>query len=1186
MDNNASPTPDPDSTARRRSGRVVKAPTKFTPEATQQSSAAKRKRDENDDEDGENEAPDSDEEMSDDVADDDNDDDNSDDDHPAPRSRKRPAIKGGGTTKKPSVKKAKTNGTQPARAAHPAGLPSRPKKTVRIDTGDKGTGLFAEIFGSGDSSESVAQQWLEKYRADEALALTDLVNCILQCAGCDQEVTEDDIRDPENIPNRLIDVQSVYQEQQITDYPLISKARSTRSFRDLLVNFFQSLIVLTHETDVMYKDPTLIENLHAWLASMSSSSLRPFRHTATTIALAVQSGLVDVANILDRRVSNIEQQHEASKKGKNKTKTAEIKRNLEEAEGYRQTLKESIDSFFETVFVHRYRDVDPKIRTECVDALGSWIWDLPTVFMEPGYLRYLGWMLSDTNAPTRQEVLKQLSRILKKSAQQLGHFIDRFRPRLIEIASKDAEVSVRVAAISVIDTLRAAAILEPDEIDSIGKLIFDNELRIRKAVVGFFVACVGDVHEGKLEEIGGSDTIDELFDGVEEDDYDSPRQEWVNIKCLAETLAVYDAQIEEEHQGGTPLGLEIAVDLLEATVPDTRISLASQVLYEKVPEIKKWSILAGYLLFDHTTSTKAKSNAKAKGSAAEVAFKKAIAPTPAEESLLLDVLSSAVKSSLVQTSDLDRGKRRGHKNEVVEEQEEIALYLATLIPKLLSKFGAEPETAAIVLRLEHCLNLDVFQQLRQDASIYEKLLDEISTQFNRHDDKRVLSEAATALLHARQYDELEELADSKLSILWENVINALRNFDNTCELSVRGNLAAAPLKELSTILTKISKLASISDCIDVLEAEVASPDESSSPIIQILSNIVHRGKYEPLEDEIDDLEDEVTTFAIKSCLFYFMWKTKSYSKRLSSGVGISDAALDNLSVRRLSFRRHLIETLSSRAAIDQLRLFATGSLCDLHLVFATLRPTIQSFRPSSSGGSEAPENEKFASLIQEIEPGLIPELLSIFDGAERLYAKKAKKDKLLNEPAEDEDPMADDEDLDEDDEDENLSQEERAAEELKAEKALCELTGKYVLAMSANLLDNRGPSHGKLRRRLLRNQTKLGHNFKEVLAYLDPNKFAERSSKKKQPADPAAANTDPTVKPRKPMRSEEMVLSGDDEESDDDIFDDEPPPEEGSREDLRRRELLEEDPIEDDDDDNEDEARPAHDGDDDDILGD
>lgn len=933
------------------------------------------------------------------------------------------------------------------------------------------------------------------------------------------------------------------------------------------MSFFLSLINLIHETDVMYKDETLVDNLHAWLASMSSSSLRPFRHTATTIALTVQSGLVEVADTLDGRISNIEQQHQAAKKSKNKAKMTETQRALGEANGYRKICSEAIQSFFDTVFVHRYRDIDPKIRTECVEALGNWIWSLQTVFMEPGYLRYLGWMLSDTNAGTRQEVLKQLGRVFKRDAQQLGHFIDRFRPRLIEMASQDAEVSVRVAAISVIDTLRAAAMLEASEIDSIGKLIFDNEVRIRKAVVGFFVSCVSDVEENKKEEIGGSETVEELFESVEEDDLDSPRQEWITIKCLAETLAIYNAQIEEDHDDAS-LGLDVAVDLLEAAVPETRISLASQVLYEKLPEVKRWGMLAGYLLFDHTTSAKSKSRSKSKSSASDTAFKKAVAPSPAEESILLDVLSSAVKMSLTHTSELDKGKKKGHRSEATETQEEIALDLAALIPRLLNKFGAEPETAAIVLRLEHYLNLDVFQQLRQDSSKYEKLLDEISTQFNRHDDKRVLSEAATALLHARQYEELEELTDGKLSLLWENAITALRNFEKTCELSVRGNLAEAPLRELATILTKISKLASISDCIDILEAESGS-EFSPSPVIQILSEIVHRGKYEPLEEEMDDLEDEVTSFAIKSCLFYFMWKTRSLSKSLSKGTGLADAEIERLSLLQKSFRRHLIETLSSRAAIDQLRLYATGSLCDLHLAFNTLRRDLDRFHSLAQADSQSSGVEKYKTLVQEIEPGLIPELISIFDGAERQYAKKAKKDKSLNEPAEDEDPMTDEEDLDED-EDENLPENERAAAELKAEKALCELTAKLVLAIVAKVLDNHGNHAGKLKRRLRRNQTKLGNNFKEIIAYLDESKFAEKHKKKPVSANPGAS------RPQKNALSEEVVV-----EDDDDIFDDEPQPEEGSREDLRRRELIE-DPIEDDE---EEEERPAHDLDDD-VLGD
>ncbi|OAA66123.1 STAG-like protein [Cordyceps fumosorosea ARSEF 2679] len=1150
MDNDTAASSQ-DGDAPRRSGRVVKVPEKWEPEPSAHASTKRKRGGEGDDADDGLESDD------DESAEDD--DDAGDGDHPAPRARR---AGGASRQKKPSLKKPKTNGA----GGHTARIPSRPKKTVRIEAGSKGTGLFVDIFGSGEPSQTVAHQWLERYKVDNAAALSDLVNCILQCAGCDLEVTPDDIRDPENIPNRLVDLQGVYQEQNIIEYPLISRAKGTRSFRDLLVTFFHALVALLHDTDIMYQDTELMENLHAWLASMSSSSLRPFRHTATTIALAAQTGLVDVAGTLDRRIANIEQQLQAAKRGKNKSKTLEVQRNLEEANNHRSLCSEAIQSYFDTVFVHRYRDVDPKIRTECVEALGSWIWDLPTVFMEPGYLRYLGWMLSDVNAPTRLEVLRQLGKVFKRSAQQLIHFIDRFRPRLIEIATLDSEISVRVTAISVIDTLRAAALLEPSEIDAIGRLVFDNEIRIRKAVVNFFGACIEDVKEGKVEELGGQEALDEV-DGGDEDDFESPRKEWLDIKCLAETLAIYNAQVDEAQQNNAFIGTEVSLDLLESVAPETRITLAAQALYDKIPEIKSWEILAGYLLFDHSTSTKSRSKAKGKSASPEAAFKKAIAPLREEESILLEVLSSGIKSSLTHPhsgSDGDRSRRRGNLA-AADALDDIAMELASIIPKLLNKFGAEPETAAIVLRLEHNLDLDVFQQLRQESGKYERLLDEVSTQFIRHDDKRVLSEAAAALLHARQYDELEELTDSKLSLLWDNVIDALRNVSGTCELSVRGNLASGPLHQLSTLLMKISKLASIADCVDILEAEPRSQNAESSAI-QILINVVHRGKYEPQEDEIDDLEDEVVTLAIKACQFYFMWKIRALSKRLATGTSVPDSELDRLSILRQSYRRHIIETFSSRAAIDQLRLFSTGSLCDLHLSFATLRPRITALRNSA----DRADADKYKTLIQEIEPGLIPEMTSIFDGAEKQFAKRSKKEKGLNEPAEDEDPMSDEEEDDADDEeDAELTPEQRYANELRAEKSLCELTAKYVLAISGRLIDDRGGLVDKLRRRILRNQTKLGHNFKEVVAFLDEEKMA-RAARKAAPKHAAAA-----AKPvETPTTAQDL----------DDMFEAEPEPEEGSREDLRRKGLLGDDPLDDDDDDeNQGQENSRFD---DDVLGD
>ncbi|TDZ51645.1 Cohesin subunit psc3 [Colletotrichum trifolii] len=1116
----ATASPEPESSSRRRSGRVVRAPEKFSPELQ---TAPKRKRGadvDDDDDEIDDEDPLSDATMSDGA--------DSPDERPRARPKKRSAAQGS-RVKKPATKKPKTNGVGPS--AHSASLPSRPKKTVRIAAVDKqAEGLYADVFSSGNSSDKVADDWQIRYQANDALAVVEL--------------------------------------EQVTEYPLISRAKNTKAFRDLLTGFFRAVVRSVHDTEVLYTDQTLMENLVRWIASMSTSSLRPFRHTATTVILSLVYGLIDVATTLDTRITAIEQQVTQAKRGKNKAKLAEMQRNLNQANENRDLCGHHIKDFFDTTFIHRYRDIDPRIRTECVEALGSWILGLPTVFMQPEYLRYLGWMLSDTVASTRHEVLRQLARIFRRDIQQLGHFIDRFRPRLIEIATKDAEVSVRVAAVSVINVLRDAGMLEPDEIDSIGKLIFDSDVRIRKAVVNFFVSCVEENIGIKMEELGGQDVLDELFGDIEDDDYESPRSTWVNIKCLAENLAAFDEQVEGEQQDVNPQGLAVAADVLQANVPDTRISLASQVLFEKVPYVKQWEVLSGYLLYDHTISSKSRS--KSNSSSTETAFKKAVGPVGSEEAILLEVLASAVKMSLLQSAEAERARKRGGRSEVFEAQEDIALDLAAAIPDLLNKYGADPATATIVLRMEHFLDLEIFQTLRQDSAKYEKLLDEISTQFNRHDDKRVIAEAAAALLHSRQCEELEELTDGKLAVLWENVINTLRGFDKTCELSLRGNLEGEHLTALASILMKISELARISDCVDILETEGRSIDSESSAI-ELLINTVNRGTFDDPNEELDDLEDEVASFAIKAAQFYFMWKVRSFERRIQSGADVPDAVVDQLSALRKKYDINLIKTLSSRAVIDDTRLFAAGALCDVHVLFGTLRNSAEPTRGTAI-------YNKIANLARELEPKLLPELVAIYDGIERSYAKRTRR--TLNEPAEDEEPMDDDESDDEEDDDEGLSQEERLALELKSEKALCELAAKYVLAIAQKVLDRSGPHAGKLRKRLLRNQFKLGKNFGEIVAFLDEKKIREHLYGKKQAQrakTPSAKNA-----AKKPARSEEIVVEDDE---DDDALE-EPEPEEGSREDLRRRELLEEGEEEDEPELELEDAPGHNDADEDDVLGD
>ena len=132
---NSTGSPAPTATARR-SGRVTKAPEKFSPDAP---AAAKRKRDQQidgDDEEDAEDGPASAEEDSDNDAAD----ESGDEDEQARLKRKAAQSR---KAAHPAAKKPKINGDAHAGPNHAARLPSRPKKTVRIAVERReGDGLY------------------------------------------------------------------------------------------------------------------------------------------------------------------------------------------------------------------------------------------------------------------------------------------------------------------------------------------------------------------------------------------------------------------------------------------------------------------------------------------------------------------------------------------------------------------------------------------------------------------------------------------------------------------------------------------------------------------------------------------------------------------------------------------------------------------------------------------------------------------------------------------------------------------------------------------------------------------------------------------------------------------------------------------------------------------------------------
>lgn len=71
--------------------------------------------------------------------------------------------------------------------------------------------MTGSIFSGDDTLDVVAADWIKRFREHESRAVSEIVNLVLRSSGCDIEVNEHDIEDPDNAPNRLEDIQEEFQ---------------------------------------------------------------------------------------------------------------------------------------------------------------------------------------------------------------------------------------------------------------------------------------------------------------------------------------------------------------------------------------------------------------------------------------------------------------------------------------------------------------------------------------------------------------------------------------------------------------------------------------------------------------------------------------------------------------------------------------------------------------------------------------------------------------------------------------------------------------------------------------------------------------------------------------------------------------------------------------------------------------
>lgn len=75
------------------------------------------------------------------------------------------------------------------------------------------------MFARGHTLEDVATEWLRQFDEHESRAVSELVNFVLKCAGCDLKVDEHDIEDPDGCTNKLRDLQEEYEQVSARTLP-------------------------------------------------------------------------------------------------------------------------------------------------------------------------------------------------------------------------------------------------------------------------------------------------------------------------------------------------------------------------------------------------------------------------------------------------------------------------------------------------------------------------------------------------------------------------------------------------------------------------------------------------------------------------------------------------------------------------------------------------------------------------------------------------------------------------------------------------------------------------------------------------------------------------------------------------------------------------------------------------------
>lgn len=148
-------------------------------------------------------------------------------------------------------------------------------------------------------------------------------------------------------------------ESPQTTYPLISRTKGIKPFRNNLRNFLEHLIITLSASPMLYQTPThtprgvkhvnpLVAVIQNWLVAMSSCHYRSIRHTATFIILKLKTAFCKVAVQISKDLSAAQRQRDAETKKSGKgAKLADAEKRVKESHEKKMQIEHYMDEFLD-----------------------------------------------------------------------------------------------------------------------------------------------------------------------------------------------------------------------------------------------------------------------------------------------------------------------------------------------------------------------------------------------------------------------------------------------------------------------------------------------------------------------------------------------------------------------------------------------------------------------------------------------------------------------------------------------------------------------------------------------------------------------------------------------------------------------------------------------------------------------